>query len=369
MAMVLLCSPLTALAESSNAVNTEKINIADLDIKTQLNIDNSKPAINLSSITSKIKTKTGVKKSVGISALAATTAETITAVGSTVFLQNNPRLITDGVVTENSDNYVFFTVTKDTFIMARIASNNSDYTLNLYKIDNLTDEALPTDIVINSNDTLALNGLQKGDYLFKISSNGTAGDPYSLQINATNPAGAIDSMAEVSSTLQYLVFSYQNYEVYANGIYVFSYDPTVSASHLNWTRDNIINSPGVIHERKLSIGNVKVRTFSGPVAYESDYASSDSAILLYLNEGTAFSTFESTFIDEPFSYTSSFNDVNGKATPRFLDSSDFTSSNHILVFDLNTGKVIDFLSDLNYYYHLDENGASVEPVPTITPIN
>lgn len=355
---VLLSSSLTVFAESGDNANTANINIADVNIKSHVNIDYSKPAINLKSNKA---AKVAAKAVSNVS-----TNMTSEAVSSTVFLQNNPRLIQKGILTaEKNTNYIFFTVTKDTFIWAKLASSNADYKISLYKIDDITGLALPTDIVESSNNIIANSGLEQGDYLFMISSNGSVGDKYDLQINATNPAGEFSSINVITPSLQQLVISYADQKVYANGIYVFSWDSAASNNHLNWKRDVMDVKELVTETKKMILKNVKVRTISAPVTYTSQFASSNNAILIYLNEGTTYTYYE-TIIENSNSlnYSKSFVDPNGRITPRDLDSSDFVNANHILVFDLNTGKPIDFFSSLNYFYN-DKN-SDREDAPTIT---
>lgn len=354
MVAVLLSSSLTVFAESIDNSNTANINISDVNIKSHINIDYSKPAIKL---------KTNRVAKVASDASAYTTSNVLSTI---VFLQKDPRLIQNGILTaENNTNYIYFTVTKDTFIWAKLASSNADYTISLYKIDEITGQALPTDIVENSNSIIANSGLEQGDYLFLISSTGSVGDNYDLQINATNPAGEFSSINTITPTLQQLVITYANQEVYANGKYVFSWDTTATNSHLNWKRDVMTDKELFTETKKMILENVKVRTLSAPVTYTSQYASSDNAILLYLNEGTTYTYYE-TLIENsnPANYSKSFVDPNGRITPRNLDSSDFINDNHIIVFDLNTGKPIDFFSSLNYFYN--DKSLDREAAPTIT---
>lgn len=91
---------------------------------------------------------------------------------------------------------------------------------------------------------------------------------------------------------------------------------------------------------------------SSPVSYSSAKASSDCAVLLYCDEGTAFSylhTYYQSGVDPV--YESTTVDTTDRTTPRELDELDFVEGNeHILVYDMNTGSVIDFYSTLNIYY-------------------
>lgn len=58
----------------------------------------------------------------------------------------------------------------------------------------------------------------------------------------------------------------------------------------------------------------------------------------------------------------SFNDAFGKKTPRNLDASDFNTGlgDLQLIYDINSGKVIDFYGPLNIYYGTGAESAAVE---------
>lgn len=124
-----------------------------------------------------------------------------------------------------------------------------------------------------------------------------------------------------------------------------------SNPHLDWERNYYFSSGGGYSQRKHSISNVKVKSISRPVSYTSSYASSDNAIMIYLNPGTSFTYHESQYQSgtNPY-YHSSFIDILGKNTPRKIDSDDFNYGDHILILNLNTGQPIDFYSVLNFYY-------------------
>ncbi|WP_256704527.1 hypothetical protein [Paenibacillus peoriae] len=93
----------------------------------------------------------------------------------------------------------------------------------------------------------------------------------------------------------------------------------------------------------------------------SNYASSDNAVLIVLNADTLFTYFESAYSSgNPPYHSSSFVDTSGRTTPRRLDFIDMAGDPDILVYDLDTKKVIDFVSNLNYYY-----AKGIEPQPTV----
>ncbi|WP_207658760.1 hypothetical protein [Lachnotalea glycerini] len=157
-----------------------------------------------------------------------------------------------------------------------------------------------------------------------------------------------------SLDLQQLVFQYSNGDIYANGQFVLNVNKT---SELVWSREFNLNYPGGgYHHRTHRISSVKVKKIDPrPIRYTSNYASSDYAIIIYLDEGTLFTYADMVYINGG-PLISNFADTSGQITPRFLGSFDFTSGDHSLIFDIATQRVIDFYSGLNYYYysHVEE---------------
>lgn len=279
-----------------------------------------------------------------------------------IVLPDDPRTIVNGTLTVAND-FHFFSVTGDKFLLARLVSVNADYWARLYIVDYETSTATPTNIWGNPNDLIQLNGLPQGDYAFIIGSNGTLGNSYSLQINATNPAGNIVD-GTYTSSLQQFVLWYSNSDVYTNGTYVCNVGSGASTAHLDWEREYYFSYGGNYSRRTHNISDVKILGVSGPYSYSSSYASSNNVMFIYLDVDTLFTYFESQFQSDPHYYYASFDDILGKTTPRRLEADDYSYGDHILVYDLNTGTPIDFYSVLNFYY-----GAGVEALPTITQLN
>lgn len=283
---------------------------------------------------------------------------------SSSLLSDNPRTVISGSLTESNDvDFYFFTVTKDTFMIARLISDNADYWTVLYMIDYETGTATPTNIGNYSGNLIALNGLPEGDYAFAVASDSTLGESYSLQLNATNPAGSYSSIIKLTTSLQQFVLQYSNNDVYANGTFVYNTSSTASTEYLDWERNYYFSYDGNYNQRTQSISYVKIKAVSGPYSYSSSYASSDNVMLIYLDEDTLYTYFESQFQSVPHYYYSSFVDILGKTTPRRLEADDYQYGEHILVYDLNTGKPIDFYSVLNFYY-----GSGIENLPIITEL-
>ena len=137
---------------------------------------------------------------------------------------------------------------------------------------------------------------------------------------------------------------------------------TKTGSNLTWTRTDKYSWGSGYEQRTHSVYNVKVRSISSPVSYSSKQGSSDCAVLLYCDEGTTFSYVHSYYQSgENHVYESTTKDTTDRNTPRGLDAIDFAEGNqHILVYDLKMGKVIDFYSTLNIFY-----AGGYEPQPTI----
>ncbi len=275
----------------------------------------------------------------------------------------NPRVNISGTLTtESAINIYFFNASEDKFMVAELASNNADYAVQLYVVDYDAGTMTPTNIANTANNLIALNGLPAGDYALVIGSNNLVGDNYTLKLNAANPAGDYTSILKITPSLLQFVIQYTNGDVYANGTYVFN--PSGSTEHLDWNRDYMFTYSGNYIHREHDISSVVVKSISGPVSYSSSYASSNNAMLIYLDVETLFMYFYSEFTSVPSHHYYTFIDTLGKKTPRRLEADDYNYGDHILVYDLDTGKSIDFFSVLNYYY-----ASGAEPIPTITFLN
>ena len=157
------------------------------------------------------------------------------------------------------------------------------------------------------------------------------------------------------------IIEYTTGDVYSNGKLIYN-TSTRTGSNLEWERVNEVTWTGGYEQRTHKVSSPKIKMISKPASYSSSYASSDSVVLIFCDVDTVFTYFHSKYQSGPdHFYDKSFIDTFGKLTPRSLDKQDFEGGNeHILVFDLNSGKVIDFYSQLNVYY-----GARYESDPEI----
>lgn len=201
--------------------------------------------------------------------------------------------------------------------------------------------------------------MTSGDWALRVYSADTLGDDYTVNMNATNPPNAV-TVYSTSASLHYAVLGYENGNILLNGSHIANKEE----NNLNWEREYYFSYDRNYNQRTHEISDVKIQGISSPVRYSSNYARSDKALLIQLDEGTLFTYHYSAFRSgPPTQRVSTYVDTLGKTTPRRLDAEDLMIDNHILVYDLITQKTIDFLSILNYYY---ANG--IEPESNITEL-
>jgi len=175
---------------------------------------------------------------------------------------------------------------------------------------------------------------------------------------------------------KYLHVQYTDNSVYINDQYIHTIGSNAPNVLLEWERlweqHNVPSLGGGYRTRLHKIYDPIVASISGPVKYESDYASSNNAIIIELGEGTGYVHWYSEYynggpitIDDKDPYIK-------RPTPRPLDSIDFLvpplpkfpwlTNPFTLVYCLDSGKAIDFVSVMNFYYL---NG--IEQVYTVKP--
>ncbi|WP_338553506.1 hypothetical protein [Paenibacillus sp. KS-LC4] len=265
----------------------------------------------------------------------------------------------------NPQNFYFFSVATPRSIIFRTESTNASYRVDLYQIDWSTGTAYPSGIGNTSGNLSAANNLPAGDFGLLVTSTGTVGAAYNIQSNASAPSGAI-SFTQSSSLLQSVVWKYANNDLYLNNKRIANTsDAANSNPQLDWERVYYFSYGGGYNSRTHSISDARVNYITTAVNYQSTYASSNNAVLIVLKEDTLFTYHYSTFASgPPTQYFQTFVDTKGLTTPRRFGFLDTIGNPNILVYDLNTNKVIDFVSSLNYYY---ANG--IEPAPTVNYYN
>ncbi|WP_168123684.1 hypothetical protein [Paenibacillus sp. HB172176] len=271
----------------------------------------------------------------------------------------------DSLTTTDPSDFYFFSVPDPRNIIFRVQSSNPDYRVELYEIDWSTSTAYPTGLGNSSGNDSFSNGLYAADWGLLVTSTGTVGATYTIQMNAASPGGAT-SLLSSSSALQSVVWGYSNNDLYLNEDYITNTTDAANTNpHLDWERHFYLSSGGDYQARDHEVSDARVSYITTRVNYSSDYASSNNAVLIILKSGTLFSYSESQFQSgPPTNYYQSFLDTTGRTTPRRLDAIDMAGDPDILVYDLNTNQVIDFISNLNYYYAM-----GIESSPSVTYYN
>ncbi len=279
---------------------------------------------------------------------------------SVSLLSDNPRAVISGELTaDNTMDLHFFTVTSDKFMIAYLQSNNKNYAVQLYIIDYDAGTATPTAISGMADHITGLNGLPTGDYALAVfSTDGTAGDSYTLSVNSANPSGTLTDREFYEGFR--MMATYSNGDVYFDGS--FFYNPKdmnqdQANSQMDWHRELTTNWSGGYRHRDHDVYNVHIQKVEGPYSYSAQYAQSDAVMFVYCDIGTCFAYMES-FYESGSTHKISRIDTLGKLTPRVLEADDFDDLDleHVLIYDLNTGKSIDFYSPLNYYYIMGAEG-------------
>ncbi|WP_017472844.1 hypothetical protein [Amphibacillus jilinensis] len=267
---------------------------------------------------------------------------------------------TDTLTNDDPDDWWFFSLEEERSFLFELESDQTDYYIQLYLVDWDTGNAYETSIGSSPNRLYAGGYIPEGDWALRVYSNDQLGNDYTIKMNATNPSGAVGVLSR-SSSLLYVALSYDSGDIYLNGDYIANLSG--NNSHLDWERRYQFNWDGNYNQRTHTVSSVKVSNVSAPVRYQSQYASSANALLIYLDIDTLFMHHESYFRSgPPTQYESSFVDTIGKVTPRRLDQDDFDYwGDHILVYDIENNEAIDFFSVLNYYY-----ASGVERTPTIS---
>lgn len=273
-----------------------------------------------------------------------------------VKFENDPRTgITNTLSADNAYDIALFTITSPKNAVVRFDSDNADCAATLCYADMTAGTLTMTNFSVAAN-AVKIVEIPEGDYAFYIhSSEGSADNTYSFYINATNPSGAIKGVRECSDDLQYVAFEYNNGDIYSNGKYALgsSYIGKVT-SEFDWER-KFDNSTGDGYRHiGMNVYNVIPAEISGPTYYSSSYASSDNVMLIKCDVGTCWAFDQSYRMNNEYIIPFTMVDVFGRKTPRLLDKADsdgeYSDFYHYLVYDINTGKTIDFFSPLNYYY-------------------
>ena len=268
-------------------------------------------------------------------------------------LPNDPRATVTGSLTEDNTSEVhLFSLTEDKVVALKLTSPNETYVAWLFTVDYETGTVEPQKVTVPSTQTSGSNPtymlFPAVEHAFIIlASGGGGGDSYTFQINATNSSQNLDGILLCTEREFNLLVVTLDGGLYYDGKYTFNLN---KVDQLSWERNEDLTWSGGYRHRSHDVYNVQFGGIKTPCTWRATSASSNNAILIACDVGTGFSYMQS-YYQSGSSHEMSFVDTHGKTTPRNLDEDDFANGNqHILVFDVDTGKVIDFYSTLNIYY-------------------
>ncbi|MEK3918600.1 hypothetical protein [Paenibacillus sp. FSL K6-2393] len=266
----------------------------------------------------------------------------------------------DSLTAADPADFWFFSVPTDRTILTQLRSANANYRVDLYSIDWNTGTATPTPFWGKAGEIKFATDLAAGDWGLRVTSTGSVGDSYSIHANMANPSVVPDpsnpantaKLISYSENLISAVMEYPNGDITVNGEKIGNTSAVSNINaHLTWAREYTFTSGGAHSSINHDIDDVRIKSVTIPLKYTSQYAQSDNAVFITLDKGTLFTSFRSNFVSGvPTSSWSTFEDVQGRTTPRRLDEIDMLGDPDLLVYDLDKKKVIDFASSLNYWY-------------------
>lgn len=266
----------------------------------------------------------------------------------------------DSLTAVDPADFWFFSVPTDRTILTQLRSANANYRVDLYSIDWNTGTATPTPFWGKAGEIRFATDLAAGDWGLRVTSTGSVGDSYSIHANManlsvvpdpSNPANTA-KLTSYSENLISAVMEYPNGDITVNGEKIGNTSAVSNINaHLTWAREYTFTSGGAHSSINHDIDDVRIKSVTIPLKYTSQYAQSDNAVFITLDKETLFTSFRSNFVSGvPTSSWSTFEDVQGRTTPRRLDEIDMLGDPDLLVYDLDKKKVIDFASSLNYWY-------------------
>lgn len=268
-------------------------------------------------------------------------------------LGTNPFGNLTATLSQDQVHILLFQLTESKILFSKMTSSNSAYAYQIYKVNNDGTLTPYSNAVLSGKQ---INGtIPSGQYAFVVANTGSSyGNSYNLFMNTAtpNPSNASSiSLVSLSSSYKHVtvqvITTSGNMVVYCDGVRVIDES---SPNLLDWERVLDLSWSSGYNYNKHEIYNAVVSGISGVGTYTSDYVTSNNAVILYLDVGTGYMYNESKRNWDTGEHIFHFYDPARNTTPRTLNAYDIANYNCRLIFDLNTGRPIDFWSWLNWYY-------------------
>lgn len=269
---------------------------------------------------------------------------------STEFL-NDPVAIVNSNLSENADFYVVEN-TSDVYAFLQLSAEDSNLVAILYFVNSDGTLGSSTGFGVYANQGCSAIGLPTGVYAIVIVSIDGSGGAYTLYWNRSNPyaqSGESSVPISISEDLSQVAIYYTDSKILNNGTNV------MTDLQYEERRDFIVTG-GYAHittsiSSVYETGNIYTGSFS---YQDSTPYSTDNALIIELERASYMyvDRYYQNINGDVTSWMYFEDPVTGLTTPRVLgdgpDDADYAP--HYLIVDLNTNKVVDFVSVFNYFY-------------------
>ncbi|HBH95877.1 MAG TPA: hypothetical protein DDX91_08985 [Ruminococcaceae bacterium] len=246
----------------------------------------------------------------------------------------------DALSSDDAIDFYSFSVSSPRSVVFRFLSGNSNYTANLGALDTSNGNVTLSNLWLSPNDVKWSSELPAGNYCWVIlsKSNTYTADKYRISMNALNTSGATQHIVS-SATLAYSTFAYDDVFL-MNGKNIAETAVKV-ASEISKFEDRL-EGPSPTN----TVATVTVNTDPKYICDSLFYGSYESTNpYLNLKTGMGHSTANAIFI--PIDGSSMSCTYSTKYVPTELLVQQAVG---ILVYDLESNKIIDFMSPLNIFY-------------------
>lgn len=239
------------------------------------------------------------------------------------------------LTTTDTQDYYFFTLDTAKNIYSRIISSNTNYMIAIAS----TDTGKPIENYGLLSGSMWNYELPAGNYAFvvmPVDINEEMGSTYTIQANLTSPAG------------QSVLYNTNSTNTFLSMKYVTTLNPTTGDIYSNDKKIlDKVHANTMCYSSNAQLGywthishlyRTNIKSVSTPIKYTSDAGSSNNAVIITVNP--------CAFALTKFYYTGNPND----GTEEIQDPDVAVKTDTIFIYDINTGKVLDCISDYNYFY-------------------
>lgn len=271
------------------------------------------------------------------------------------FIQNGVLSLTDSLTAADPNDLYLFSISNDRFMNLTIESSNPNYVVIFAVVDYATGSVTPINAGAFAGEIYQLNGFPAGDWgLYVYSTDGSVGDDYTIKCNFANPAGNLRYYLS-DDYKQCMIQLKSTNKIYDNG------------NTINWNAINGVDIKWESHDSwpaynegdpthpgteylDMTIQEGTVRSV-GYGSFVTNRMNIPHALFVNLDVDTLWTYKNSIVVGGDYYMT--MKDLYGYDTPRRLNYDDVRDPEGApvcMIFDLDTGKYVNFYSNLNKYF-------------------